>query len=117
MVRRKHRYLVFKAETENREPLEMTPSEIAKAFHTPFFEMFGDFGAGCVLPSLRLITWMPDKGIGVIKLVREWAENFKTFIDELDSLNDVPVKMSVVHISGTIDQAQSWIDDNPTIFE
>jgi ribonuclease P/MRP protein subunit POP5 len=117
MVRRKQRYLIFKIRTEDNSPLDITRSGIAKAMHTPFFEMFGDFGAGSVLPTLRTITWLPEKGVGVFQVVRQWADNFKAMLEEMNVINNVALRITVVHVSGTIDQAQRWIDENPTLFE
>jgi len=117
MVRIKHRYLVFQLSSSNSgEEYNPTKTNLINSLIGPFTEKYGDFGTASVFPSLRVVTWDQEKKIGVIKLMRSWAETFKEFLESHRNIGTYQIKFSVHHVSGTIDQAQHWIDTNYIVF-
>ena len=118
MVRRKQRYILFRFYTENEDDhLKLDEAKIVRYLKPIFHELFGDFGVGSVFPTLKIITWIPQKNAGVIRIVREWCDNFVFMLNEIETIDQQNVKISVPHVSGTVDQAQRWIDENPSFLE
>ena len=119
MVRRKQRYILFRIEVEDSggDDLDLNPGTIPKFLKPAFQELFGDFGVGSVFPTLKVITWIPEKNAGVFKIVREWCDNFVLMLEQIETFNHKNVKISVPHVSGTVDQAQKWISDNPSFLD
>lgn len=118
MVRVKHRYVIFKVIPDDANTADFGDgTSIPKSLFKPFVEMFGDFGAGNVLSSISLVVWQPDKMAGVLRVARDWATNYVAMMETLDQVAGAKAKIRVPHISGTIDQAQRWIDNNPDQLE
>lgn len=113
MVRIKRRFLIFQVS----HPGNISPDSFIPGWQSPFKTMYGTFGMGHVWPTLKLLFWNPDKQIGIIRIPRSWNDKFKLFLESLTSLNSIPMTFSVFHSSGTIDQAQKWLDENNHLFE
>ena len=115
MVRRKQRYILFKIRfLDEEKPPMLDKDKLLRLLAPPFREMFGEYGAGCVIPTLSIVLWMPEKNVGVFRIVRDWVDNYKLMLDEIQTIESRNVEIVVPHVSGTIDQAQKWIDENPT---
>lgn len=117
MVRIKKKFLVFQIKLEDQQSnYSPEPGEITSALGGPFTDMFGDYGAGSVLPMFRTLFWIKEKRLGVFRIPHPWLERFLIFIGQQTFLNGINVKFVIHHVSSTIDQAQRWIDENNYVF-
>ena len=114
MVRIKHRYIIFQIKTlEDYNPDKET---LIKSLFQPFLNSYGDFGIGNVFSNLKLIVWDPINKIGIFRILRNWAKNFQNFLESQNTFGTNSLKYIIPHISGTIDQAQNWLNNNKNFF-
>jgi RNase P/RNase MRP subunit POP5 len=116
MVRYKHRFLIVQIRVAPDSTYSPDDSEILAGIQVPFTNMFGIFGAGSALVTLRMVNWDRGKRLGIFRVARDWATNLRDFLQALDSLNSIPLEFVVHHTAGTIDQAQKWMDANDFVF-
>ena len=118
MVRLKRRFIVFQIRTA--DPLNTyspDSEDLKSALQQSFQSMYGIFGCGHVWSTLKIILWEQAKNFGVFRVPRDWSERFVLFLSTITSLNNVELHFVVHHVSGTIDQAQRWLDENSFVIE
>ncbi|TCD63795.1 hypothetical protein EIP91_004946 [Steccherinum ochraceum] len=114
MVRFKNRWLLveflpsttFKTSTKSSSTHEITSKQIWSALKQNILSHFGDAGWGSVASSLTIKYYSPQTGICIIRVARDhhkvaWAG--VTLLSNIEGHIFVP---NVVHLSGTIRQAQ-----------
>ena len=117
MVRLKHRYVIVQLVPD--DPVSTYAPEstdVISAIQEPFIAMYGLFGAGSVLTVIRLFNWNPQRRLGVFRVPSQWSQNVVHFLESLEDLSGVKLRVIVHHVSGTIDQAQAWMSDNDSVF-
>ena len=118
MVRIKKRFIIFQILTdESANKYSPAPEDIVSEIHQPFQEMYGIFGAGNVFAFLKIMFWIPEKRLGVFRVPRDWCSKFKLFLDSIETFHGINVRFQIHHVSGTIDQAQRWIDENNFVIQ
>lgn len=118
MVRIKKRFIIFQIQKKDEES-KFNPeiSEVNNVVQQCFQKQYGIFGLGCILSQMKIIFWNQEKLFGVYRVPRDWSRKFNETLLTIDDICNVEVKFEIFHVSGTIDKAQKWMEDNNFVIQ
>lgn len=107
MVRLKHRYLLTEVIfLDNLVDSSMKAGDIQRTLKDAVAQAHGDYGMGCVTPSLQVKYFNPQTCISLIRISRDHYETLwsaMTFVTSIKKRNCI---LRVIHLSGTIRSCQ-----------
>ena len=106
MVRFKNRYFLCKVTLKNNEIVDgISTYSLSNVIKQTVEQLFGDWGIGCT-PSLQVKYYSPYTGLAIIRVSKDFYKYLWASIFFTTTLKNRQCQIKVIHLSGTIKQAQ-----------
>mmetsp|Transcript_44039 Transcript_44039/g.73134 ORF Transcript_44039/g.73134 Transcript_44039/m.73134 type:complete len:162 (-) Transcript_44039:237-722(-) len=99
VVAERHLLVNIEVLAESLEPMQL--SALYSSLRDSILENFGDFGLGCIQPSLQVKHHCPAASCFVVRVVRKHASMVRGAITLVRFVRKLPVRLSVVHTAGS----------------